>query len=588
MFLTNQPRDQQDLWAIARTSASMKLAATKNVGSLQMASSSSTSLYSSVTSSTAVTSSSSSTVPGPGALSGKAILALGKVTLRGAEFIIIRRRLKVIESKFPILNSANVKGIEGMPSLYSDGIRRRALQILLVQIANRQTWHIVKCLGKWPEVEVELFLSNLMTIFDPIRISQENAKNETSIKAYKNALPTWEGHSLASVVDFLIQLVESHHPSTTAMFTAGILDLLLHMYATNFRDPLAETERVAIQRTTTLFTACGNLLRILYSTQSGIQTILNHPLRALWPTRPEQPFTIPRGVERAQKRLEAWVNASKTVLQWRTYTTFDMMQDHTRSIDDSVMYDICADLLEIAGCEIMDVEIQMRALRLLGRVFKRATVVAQNIIREYLLLRSIEHSTKLVSRIIKKLSCVMCVKLYFSPITYLICGVFRSLDTLESEFFYLPGDHQNFYVNAVTHFIHLFVNLSKQNETVREIILAADVLGLMRPFLELELRGSRHRIAVHEGDMLTVYDPPDFDLLALIKARGLKELLPAIQWGEKSYALTYRSFLMCRAFNVFLGRGDNWQASPEFWIVDWDDSPSGLDESDNVALWITS
>jgi hypothetical protein len=58
--------------------------------------------------------SSTYTVPGPGALSGKAILALGKATLRGAESLVIRRRLQVISSKFPHRNGDDIKGIERM------------------------------------------------------------------------------------------------------------------------------------------------------------------------------------------------------------------------------------------------------------------------------------------------------------------------------------------------------------------------------------------------------------------------------------------------------------------------------------------
>jgi hypothetical protein len=54
------------------------------------------------------------TIPGPGSLSGKAILALGKATLRGAETLIIRQRLRVISSNFPHKNGDNIKGIERM------------------------------------------------------------------------------------------------------------------------------------------------------------------------------------------------------------------------------------------------------------------------------------------------------------------------------------------------------------------------------------------------------------------------------------------------------------------------------------------
>lgn len=56
----------------------------------------------------------SSTVPGLGEISGRAILALGKVALRGAEYIIIRRRLDTISAKFPHHNADRIPGIEQM------------------------------------------------------------------------------------------------------------------------------------------------------------------------------------------------------------------------------------------------------------------------------------------------------------------------------------------------------------------------------------------------------------------------------------------------------------------------------------------
>lgn len=74
----------------------------------------STTSQSKTLSTTNYTDSTTHTIPGPGALSGKAILALGKATLRGAEIIIIRRRLQVISSKFPHWNFDNIKGIERM------------------------------------------------------------------------------------------------------------------------------------------------------------------------------------------------------------------------------------------------------------------------------------------------------------------------------------------------------------------------------------------------------------------------------------------------------------------------------------------
>ena len=44
---------------------------------------------------------SSSTIWGPGALTGKALVAFGEATLRGVELVVMRRRLHVLRQHFP-------------------------------------------------------------------------------------------------------------------------------------------------------------------------------------------------------------------------------------------------------------------------------------------------------------------------------------------------------------------------------------------------------------------------------------------------------------------------------------------------------
>ncbi|KAG6819597.1 hypothetical protein H0H93_010438 [Arthromyces matolae] len=380
-----------------------------------LASSSTISIESTLTSSTTLT---RSTVPGPGALSGKAILALGKFTLRGAEFVIIRRRLNVLSSKFPLKDDSTIKGIDGMYgdllelsrlNMYSNNIREKAFQILLAQISLRETRYLIESLCAWPDVEIQIFLTEVMSLFDPIR-----------------------------------------------------------------------------------------------------------------------------------------------------------------TISPSILYDICIDLLELSGSETMDMEIRIRALRSLHRVSTRGNVGAQDIIRDYLDLQVTEHSVRVISQVIKSLSRLI------------------STNTPESKFFYLKWDHRDFVINAVPHLIHLFMNLAKYSDKVLTIFVASDVLGILRPFLEMELRGddSSKRIAVHQDDLLTVYDQSDYSLLDQIKEQGLEALLKPLPEGTGN-AFGYRRMLLCRAFNVFLGRGDD-REFPELWSMDWDDLPSGLDGSDYAALWINS
>ena len=61
---------------------------------------------------TLYTTTSSSTVPGIGSLSGKGILAFGRLILRGVEWVIIPQKLRVARSLFPHTDHATFEGIE--------------------------------------------------------------------------------------------------------------------------------------------------------------------------------------------------------------------------------------------------------------------------------------------------------------------------------------------------------------------------------------------------------------------------------------------------------------------------------------------
>ncbi|RDB20023.1 hypothetical protein Hypma_013045 [Hypsizygus marmoreus] len=525
------------------------------------------------TSSSALTSSTSSgsTIPGLGALSGKAILALGKVTLRGAEYIVIQRRLANITSKFPHTGAANIKNIEHIyddllelsrRDLYSDTVRDRVLQILLVQIASRQTRHLIKSLNKWPPIEIQIFVSELIAILDPLRLSNTHDARGPVVKAYQASLATWESHSLVPFVEFLSQVAQAHSQVESAILLGGMMEFLLNAYATNFRDPLAETEPGSFHRKSTLQAACDFLLSTLSTRRSSLDIICGHPFHVLWSVRPQLPFTSLIH-DREKRRAEVWNSLTRDVVLWRLHSTFDMMLDWTRTYDDSVIYDVCVDLLELTGSS--DMEIAVRALRSLHRVISRGRLSAQRSIRRYLSLSSMPHFVEIMSLILSALS-----RIIFP-------------DSIEAQLFFLRWDDVDFKSNAVLHFIHCFFNIAKEDDAFFEVIYAANILGLLRPFLEMELRG-RGNLARHDADLAMVYDEADFDILASIKGNGLENLLPR-DW-DLPYAAAYRRSVLCRAFDVFMRRGDHHEF-PELWHVEWDDLPSGVEGSDYASFWIS-
>ncbi|KAF9035882.1 hypothetical protein BJ165DRAFT_1533363 [Panaeolus papilionaceus] len=125
------------------------------------------------------TSTTDSTGSGPGALGGKAIKALGKMTIRGIDRVIINARLKSITTKFPHSNeqAPAIKNIGDMynvllelcrPGLYNEQLRGKAMQLIVLQIKNENTHTLQQALSNWHNVEIEILLPRLADQFLPL------------------------------------------------------------------------------------------------------------------------------------------------------------------------------------------------------------------------------------------------------------------------------------------------------------------------------------------------------------------------------------------------------------------------------------
>ncbi|PPQ65743.1 hypothetical protein CVT24_011776 [Panaeolus cyanescens] len=126
------------------------------------------------------TSTTDSTGSGPGALGGKAIKALGKMTIRGIDRVIINARLKSITAKFPHSDeqASTIKNIWDMynvllelcrPGLYNEQLRGKAMQLIVLQIKNENTQTLLRALSNWHNVELEILLPRLADAFLPLR-----------------------------------------------------------------------------------------------------------------------------------------------------------------------------------------------------------------------------------------------------------------------------------------------------------------------------------------------------------------------------------------------------------------------------------
>ncbi|KAJ7223538.1 hypothetical protein GGX14DRAFT_387851 [Mycena pura] len=106
------------------------------------------SLASSLSSLSLYTTTSSRTLWGPGALAEKAILALGKATVRGAGRVVIARRMNVIQAHLPCMDEspgADPAVMDALfddllelsrPGLYPDSIRHAAMDVIQARVGE--------------------------------------------------------------------------------------------------------------------------------------------------------------------------------------------------------------------------------------------------------------------------------------------------------------------------------------------------------------------------------------------------------------------------------------------------------------------
>lgn len=100
--------------------------------------------------------------------------------------------------------------------------------------------------------------------------------------------------------------------------------------------------------------------------------------------------------------------------------------------------------------------------------------------------------------------------------------------------------------------INSFIVAARNDKGFLSVILQANILGLLRPFLQQELQGTARHMSQHSGDKLLVYDAADFELLAIIRKNGLRGLSPS-----NPSSFDRRQIILSRAFDVVLRRENN-------------------------------
>ncbi|KAJ7474026.1 hypothetical protein FB451DRAFT_1174550 [Mycena latifolia] len=188
------------------------------------------------------TTTSSSTQWGPGALAGKAIHALGKAVVRGAEYLIISRRMSAIQATMPcvdgdiVLSQNLVKMFDDVlelsryspmrrPALYPESHRTQAMEILLVQIATKQTHHVRLSILKLgvPHTDLVALLSEICAV---AIFWKRGFSNPNLVRAYLTALPN-DSHPWSPCIEFIAGVAQLNAAAFHAVLDARFFEILL-------------------------------------------------------------------------------------------------------------------------------------------------------------------------------------------------------------------------------------------------------------------------------------------------------------------------------------------------------------------------
>ncbi|KAF5354418.1 hypothetical protein D9758_010767 [Tetrapyrgos nigripes] len=105
------------------------------------------------------------------------------------------------------------------------------------------------------------------------------------LQSYLSTLSSREDHCLIPLIDFLRRICQLSLGACEAVLESGSLDLLLHLYATDFRDSLYH-ELSDYARKSSLLNTCHALVMVILEYEQTHTYIRRHPILALWPIHP--------------------------------------------------------------------------------------------------------------------------------------------------------------------------------------------------------------------------------------------------------------------------------------------------------------
>ncbi|KAJ7609500.1 hypothetical protein FB45DRAFT_944582 [Roridomyces roridus] len=251
--------------------------------------------------------SSESAVPGPGALTGKAIKALGRVTIRSIDHFVIARQLSLISNQFPLVDEKAACGKDvcelyaqllefSRVGLYRPEINSKALGLLLQQIGLGETQFLIRALCRWDALELRFFISeslyHLAALWDPW-LSFTKMLLSPLVSVYAGS-PTPPLESIYPFLLFLSRLIRTRSSVCRVVLDAGVLDRLLllrklhGLNKSEIHEELNDKETSDLRARRRVLAASNAVLLDILAYPEYHPFIRNHPIHSTWvaPTVP--------------------------------------------------------------------------------------------------------------------------------------------------------------------------------------------------------------------------------------------------------------------------------------------------------------
>jgi hypothetical protein len=180
--------------------------------------------------------------------------------------------------------------------------------------------------------------------------STEEYLKTSIIKSYRNTVPQWNDNFLVPLVDFMSQVITLSERHCKSIMESGVLDFFLHLYLTDFRDPLALQDSSRTFRKSALLGACNHFLLALVET-IGLNVISGHPLSIMWSVHPVLRFTSSGDSEerRWERRRQFWCTSSDAYMEWRIASIVEITRDEEKILDTDTAMDIITDCFQLLG-----------------------------------------------------------------------------------------------------------------------------------------------------------------------------------------------------------------------------------------------